>query len=126
MDRDKFFAELVQLTPSEIEERLPTWDMEKLVLAQEYLAEQQQANPPPTAQPPRRDDRMNKVVPGRSTAAALIALGLVIAALILRGGYEVAGSSLGAYVVNRFTGAIWQCTDVCVRLDTFSPEKKKN
>jgi hypothetical protein len=37
MDRDKFFAELDQLTPAEIEARLPTWDMEKLVLAQEYI-----------------------------------------------------------------------------------------
>ena len=37
MDRDKFFAELDQLTPAEIEARLPAWDMEKLVLAQEYI-----------------------------------------------------------------------------------------
>jgi hypothetical protein len=37
MDRDKFFAELDQLTPPEIEARLPSWDMEKLVLAQEYI-----------------------------------------------------------------------------------------
>jgi len=59
--------------------------MEKLVLAQEYLAEQQQANPPQTAQPPRRNNRMNNAVPGQTTAAALIALGLVLAALILRG-----------------------------------------
>ena len=37
MDRDKFFAELDQLTAAEIEARLPTWEMEKLVLAQEYI-----------------------------------------------------------------------------------------
>jgi hypothetical protein len=37
MDRDKFFAELDQLTPAEIEARLPSWDMEKLVLAQDYI-----------------------------------------------------------------------------------------
>jgi hypothetical protein len=59
-------------------------------------------------------------------AAAVIALGLVLAALILRGGYEVACSNVGAYVVNRFTGTTWQCLDACVRLETFSPEKKKN
>jgi hypothetical protein len=38
MDRDEFFTQLDQLTPKEIEERLPSWDMEQLVLAQEYLA----------------------------------------------------------------------------------------
>jgi hypothetical protein len=126
MDRDKFFAELDQLTPEEIEKQLLTWDMEKLVLAQEYLAKPQEANQPKTGQPPRRNSRMEKVVTGRTIAAAIIALGLVLAALVLRGGYEIAGSSLGAYVVNRFTGATWQCSDVCVRLDTFTPEKKKN
>jgi hypothetical protein len=38
MDRDEFFAELDQLTPAEIQERLSSWDVEQLVLAQEYLA----------------------------------------------------------------------------------------
>jgi len=37
MDRDQFFAELDQLTPKEIEERLSSWDAEQLVLVQEYL-----------------------------------------------------------------------------------------
>jgi hypothetical protein len=41
MDRDEFFAQLDQLTPNEIEERLSSWDVEQLVLAQEYLAEKQ-------------------------------------------------------------------------------------
>ena len=41
------------------------------------------------------------------------------------GAYEVVGSSLGAYVVNRFTGTAWNCGNVCIRLETFSPEKKK-
>jgi hypothetical protein len=41
MDRDEFFTQLDQLTPKEIEERLPSWDMEQLVLAQEYLAQKE-------------------------------------------------------------------------------------
>ena len=41
MDRDEFFAQLDQLTPKEIEERLSSWDVEQLVLAQEYLAQKQ-------------------------------------------------------------------------------------
>ena len=41
MDRDKFFAELDQLTPAEIQEQLSSWDVEQLVLAQEYLAQKE-------------------------------------------------------------------------------------
>ena len=41
MDRDEFFAQLDQLTLSQIEERLSSWDVEQLVLAQEYLAHKQ-------------------------------------------------------------------------------------
>ncbi len=124
MDRDEFLAQLDQLTPKEIEERLSSWDTEKLTLAHEHFAKQSKAEPPQT-------DRLllgksaNNVVTERSMAAAVIALGLVLVALILRGGYEVAGSNVGAYVVNRFTGTTWQCLDACVRLETFSPEKKK-
>jgi hypothetical protein len=125
MDRNEFFAQLDKLTPKEIEERLPSWDREQLILAQEYFAEQRQVKAQ-TERLPRGRNGMNNVVTARTiSAAALIALGLVLAALILRGGYEVAGSSVGAYVVNRFTGATWQCLDTCVRLETFSPEKKK-
>jgi hypothetical protein len=124
MDRDEFLAQLDQLTPKEIEERLSSWDTEKLTLAHEYFAKQSKVEPPQT-------DRLllgkgaNNVVTERTMTAAVIALGLTLAALILRGGYEVAGSNVGAYVVNRFTGTIWQCLDACVRLETFSPEKKK-
>jgi hypothetical protein len=124
MDREEFFAQLDQLTPKEIEAQLSSWDMDKLVLAQEYLAKGAQAEPPQTDHLPLAKST-NNVVTGRTIAAALIALGLVLAALILRGGYEVAGSSVGAYVVNRFTGTTWQCLDTCVRLETFTPEKKK-
>ena len=121
MDRDEFFAQLDQLTLTEIELQIPSWDRKTLALVQEYLAIR---NKPPEAAPLARGGT-NKVVTERTIAAALIALGLVVAALILRGGYEIAGSSLGAYVVNRFTGETWNCGDVCVSIETSSPEKKK-
>ena len=125
MDRDAFLAQLDRLTPSEIEAQLPSWDTEQLLVAQEHFAKRQQNKPPQTDDFPRRNNRVENVVTGRTIAAALVALGIVVAALILRGGYEVAGSSLGAYVVNRFTGTTWQCTDVCVRLEMYSPPEKK-
>ena len=37
MDRNQFFAELDQLTPSQIEARFPSWDSEQLKLVEEYL-----------------------------------------------------------------------------------------
>jgi hypothetical protein len=37
MNRDEFFAMLDQLSPIEIEARLPSWDDEELKLVQEYL-----------------------------------------------------------------------------------------
>ena len=114
MDRDEFFAQLDQLTPKEMEARLSSWDRDTLLLVQEYFAKQSQPKAPPTDHPPPN------VVTERTVVAALIALGLVVAALILRGGYEVTGSTVGAYVVNRFTGAVWQCLDACVRLEIAS------
>ena len=124
MDRDEFLAQFDELTPKEIEERLSSWDTEKLTLTHEHFAKQSKAEPPQTDRL-RLGKSANNVVREPSMAAAVIALGLVLAALILRGGYEVAGSNVGAYVVNRFTGTTWQCLDACVRLETFSPEKKK-
>ena len=37
MDRNQFFAELDQLTLSQIEARLASWDSEQLKLVEEYL-----------------------------------------------------------------------------------------
>jgi hypothetical protein len=37
MDRNQFFAELDQLTPSQIEARLPSWDDQQLKLVEDYL-----------------------------------------------------------------------------------------
>ena len=124
MNRDEFLAELSQLTPKEIEARLPTWDSEKLLLAHEHLDRQITAKAPQADQIDQPKSGMSKFVTERTIAAALIALGLVLAALIWRGGYEVAGSNVGAYVVNRFTGATWQSLNTCVRQKTFTPEKK--
>jgi hypothetical protein len=50
MDRDKFFAVLDQLTPSQIETRLPLWDDEQLKLVSEYGCT---AKPPSKSLPPR-------------------------------------------------------------------------
>ena len=90
MDREEFFAELDQLTPSEIEARISSWGREELTLVQEYIA----TKPPQAATPLHRKNSVGKVMTERTIAAAFIALGLVIAALIVRGGYEVAGTSL--------------------------------
>lgn len=117
MDRDRFFAQLDRLTPQEIEKRLPSLDKEKLKLVLEYFAQRDRVKVP-------RGRSWVDVVTERTVAAALIALGLVLAALILRGGYEVAASNVGAYVINRFTGATWQCLDTCVPMETGSREKK--
>ena len=37
MDRDEFFAMLDQLTPSQVEARLPLWDHDQLKWVGEYL-----------------------------------------------------------------------------------------
>jgi hypothetical protein len=124
MDRDKFFAELDQLTPTEIEARLPFWEREKLELVQEYFTKRPQPIAPRTKTPERMVWSVLDFVTERTVVAALIALGLILAALILRGGYEVAASSVGAYVVNRFTGTTWQCLNTCVRLESGTQEKK--
>ena len=122
MERDEFFAQLDQLTPKEIEKRLPSWDRESLVLVHEYFAQRDRPRPQ-TDDGASEDHGMGNFVTERTIAAALIALGLVVAALILRGGYDITGSSVGAYVMNRFTGATWRCLDTCVPLETGSREK---
>jgi hypothetical protein len=125
LDRDEFFAQLDQLTPREIKARLPMWDRERLVLLEEYFAKHAQGEAPKTNQLRQEKSGIANIATDRTIAAALIALGLVLGALILRGGYEIAGSSFGAYVVNRFTGATWQCLNTCVRVETRSREQKK-
>jgi hypothetical protein len=120
MNRDEFLAELSQLSPKEVEARLATWDTEQLLLAHEHFGKQIPAKAPQADQIEQPKSGMSKLITERTIAATLIALGLLLAALIMRSGYEVAGSNVGAYVVNRFTGATWQCLDTCVRLETFT------
>ena len=115
MDREKFIAELDELTPAEIETRLASWDLEKLVLAREHLATRAAAPPGQPEKVMWREYHL-KIVTERTIAAGVLALGLVLAALIVGGSYKVTGTSIDAYVVNRFTGATWQCADVCVPL----------
>jgi hypothetical protein len=124
MDRTRFFAQLDELSPREIEAKLRSWNREQLVLVEEYFAKQPPVRPPHRNRSVRPKSFMSKAVTERTIAAALIALGLVLAGLIMRGGYDVAASSIGAYVVNRFTGATWQCLGTCVRLETSSTGKE--
>jgi hypothetical protein len=125
MDRTKFFAQLDELTPREIEAKLRSWNREQLELVEEYFAKQPPIRPPHRTRSVRPKSFMSKAVTERTIAAALIALGLVLAALIFRGGYEVAVSSVGAYVVNRITGTTWQCLGTCVRLETSNTGKEE-
>jgi hypothetical protein len=87
MNRDEFFAELDQLTPKEIEARLPSWDKDKLALVREYL-EQTRSKAPAIDQvvQPARDaaraaaetaSKANE----RATVAFIIAIGAMLAAI---------------------------------------------
>ena len=83
MDRDKFFAMLDQLTPSQIEARLSSWNDEQLKLVGEYLERR-------TMKPVRRKQvahvesaavamasKANKM----ATVALIIAIGAMLAAI---------------------------------------------
>jgi hypothetical protein len=92
MDREKFFAELDQLTPAEIEARLPTWDMEKLVLAQEYIdqkemradetAETAAAETAPTNSTKDDPARLSVEVARRAHTTAMMALIFSVGAML--------------------------------------------
>ena len=87
MNRDDFFAELDQLTPKEIEARLPSWDKDKLALVREYL-EQTRSKAPPIDQVVQaaRDAgwaaaEMASKANERATVAFIIAIGAMLAAI---------------------------------------------
>ena len=65
MDRDEFFAQLDELTPKEIEARLPSWDKEQLILVQEYL--EQRAKP-------RQSDQLAQAATDAAWAATEMAM----------------------------------------------------
>jgi tRNA G37 N-methylase Trm5 len=46
MNRDEFFAQLLKLSPKEIEARLSSWDKEKLILVHEFLQQKQSKEAP--------------------------------------------------------------------------------
>jgi hypothetical protein len=66
MDRDEFFAQLDQLTPKEIEARVPSWDKEQLMLVQQYL-EQRRAKP-------RQSDLLTQAATDAAWAATEMAM----------------------------------------------------
>jgi hypothetical protein len=88
VDRDQFFAELDQLTAAEIEAMLPSWDMEKLLLAQEYIAQKatQEGKEPETAQPKggTNDEavQVSEKVARRALTAAMMALIFSVGAML--------------------------------------------
>ena len=90
VNRDEFFAELDGLTDREIEERLATWDMERLTLAQEYI----QARFGAAEAPPEHGDdtvaaraamiavQAAKAANMRALAALIIAVGAMLTAIV--------------------------------------------
>ena len=87
MNRDEFFAELDQLTPKEIEARLPSWDKDALALVQEYLEQTRSKAPQtdPVAQAARdaawAAAEMASKANERATVAFIIAIGAMLAAI---------------------------------------------
>ena len=87
MDRDEFFAQLDQLTPKEIEARLPEWGKEELVLVQEYLERTGPTAPHAeqlaraAAEAARAAAEMASQANARATVAFIIAIGAMLAAI---------------------------------------------
>ena len=101
VDRHAFFAELDGLTNREIEERLPSWDMERLALVQEYL-EQSGLSPPKVAGPDQPEgDRAAREAALVAMQAARGANIKAVAALILSIGAMLAAILCGMLVVLR-------------------------
>jgi hypothetical protein len=84
MNRDEFFAQLDQLTPKEIEEQLPSWDKEQLVLVQEYLDQQAaKASAAQTDTSPIKDAvRTSVEVASRAHTVGMMALIFSIGAML--------------------------------------------
>jgi hypothetical protein len=88
MDRNEFFAILDQLTPSQIEARLPLWDHDQLKWLGEYL-ERRDGNAAKTGQGARpvteavaavaaMASRASKI----ATVSLIIAIGAMLAAIV--------------------------------------------
>jgi hypothetical protein len=90
MKRDQFFAQLDQLSPAEIEAQLPAWDIEQLILAQEYINQKAAASEdvpptkvPPKSIPPRDNEAQSSLeVARRAHTAAMMAIIISIGAML--------------------------------------------
>ena len=92
VDRDNFFSLLSSLTEKEIEARLPTWDLERLKLAEEFIEDH--LAPAGQAQP--YDDEARKAITvamalslatadaanTKATAALIISVGAMMTAVL--------------------------------------------
>jgi hypothetical protein len=98
VNRDQFFAQLDGLTEREIEERLPSWDMERLVLVQEYV-ERKGLVRAEAAQPDQAEVVRDTLLAAIHTARRANARAL--AALILSVGAMLAAIVCGVIVILR-------------------------
>ena len=80
MDRNQFFAELDQLTPSQIEARFPSWDSEQLKLVEEYL-ERGAIRPAQAAQSITQAESVAVAMATKANRIAAIALIIAIGAM---------------------------------------------
>lgn len=88
MDRNDFFAVLDQLTPSQIEARLPLWDHDQLKWVGEYLERRNSGAPETERLGPLPDARLAAAVAmatkanKMATVAVIIAIGAMLAAIV--------------------------------------------
>lgn len=101
VNRDEFFAELDKLTDQEIEERLPLWNQEQLMMVQQYI-DQRTIEPPEEAtkapeqeQRPSGSDRITRDAAVVALAAARKASAMAVSALILSIGAMMAALVAG-------------------------------
>jgi hypothetical protein len=86
MDRDKFFAELDQLTASQIEARLPLWDDGQLDLVKDYLDARSSSAQTARRQSTVQDREAIAIAAATralkiATVAIIIAIGAMLAAI---------------------------------------------
>jgi len=114
VNRDEFFAELDKLTDQQIEERLPLWNREELMLVQQYIDRREIGPPEPGSgaseqskvseqskaepeQKPSITDRITRETTVAALTLARKASAMAMAALIL---------SIGAMLTAIVAGAI--------------------
>ena len=100
VNRNEFFALLDGLTEKEIEARLPTWDMERLELAQEYV-ETRLAPAEAALREPKQADKAVETAALLALNTARTASVRATAALILSIGAMISAVLCGAIIVLR-------------------------